>query len=169
MAKRIRRIRKTLLAVGEGKTEVAFLNHLRVIFCSDQKGVSVKILNAYGKGPENVVETLISHCRGVDYDHRLALLDTDILWTTELKKLARAQKIELIGSTPCIEGLLLQILSQPLHSTSLACKKKLQGLSGLAMTDRDHYAALFSCGVLMAARQRIPELNTLLNCFEGHK
>ena len=61
MAKRIRHTRSTLLVVGEGDTEVAFLRHLRVIFCSACKGVEVTIRNAYGKGPENVINTVIGH------------------------------------------------------------------------------------------------------------
>jgi len=169
MAKRIRHTRSTLLVVGEGDTEVAFLRHLRVIFCSDCKGVEVTIRNAYGKGPENVINTVIGHCRSIDYDHRMAFLDTDLLWTASLKKQARAEKIEMIGSTPCIEGLLLQILGESVPSSSSACKRKLQDLLGSDMTDRDHYGSRFSHEVLMAARLKIPELHALLNRFEGGK
>lgn len=169
MAKRIRHTRSTLLVVGEGDTEVAFLRHLRAIFCSDGKGVEVTIRNAYGKGPENVINTVTGHCRSVDYDHRMAFLDTDLVWTAGLKKEARAKKIEMIGSTPCIEGLLLQILGESVPSSSSVCKRKLQDLLGSDMTDRDHYGSRFSHEVLMAARLKIPALHALLNRFEGGK
>jgi hypothetical protein len=33
--------RKTLLAVGEGKADAAFLVHLRKLYCTDRNGVNV--------------------------------------------------------------------------------------------------------------------------------
>lgn len=118
MARKQRQIRKTLLAVGEGETEVAFLGYLRELYCADGEGVNVTIRNARGKGPEHVLEHAIGQCRSVDYDKRLAFLDTDIPWTPALVRKARAARIELLGSTPCIEGLLLAILGKSASATS---------------------------------------------------
>jgi len=49
------RVRKTLLIVGEGDSEEAFLKHLRELYCSDGAGVAVTVRNAHGKGPEHVI------------------------------------------------------------------------------------------------------------------
>jgi len=87
-----------LLVVGEGDCEVAFLKHLRQIYCSGGRGVTVTINNAHGKGPENVVEHTRRQARPYSYDQVVAFLDTDIAWSDQLKKAARQDKIALVGS-----------------------------------------------------------------------
>lgn len=167
MARKMREVRKTLLAVGEGATEVAFLTYLREMYCSDRQGVSVKVRNAQGKGPEHVVSHAIGQCRDADYDRRLALLDTDLPWTTELLKRATDYRIELMGSDPCIEGLFLAILGKTVPANSSESKKRLQRLIGSDMTEKSHYSDHFPRPVIEAARKRLPSLNRLLECFEG--
>lgn len=48
--------RKTLLVVGEGETEVAFLSYLKRVYCQGENTVKVTVRNAYGKGPEHVLD-----------------------------------------------------------------------------------------------------------------
>ena len=94
--------RKTLLAVGEGKADAAFLKYLRGIYCSGRSGVKVTVRDASGKGPSNVIGTAIGALRISSYDKKLCLLDTDLEWTKENKSDAKRKKIELVGSTPCL-------------------------------------------------------------------
>jgi hypothetical protein len=122
-SKQVRKQRKTLLAMGEGKAEAAFLAHLRKLYCTNGKGVNVTIRNANGKGPGNVIATAIGALRITSYDKKLCLLDTDLDWTIENKKDAKRKKIELIGSTPCLEGLLLLILQKTVPATRLPDRK----------------------------------------------
>ncbi len=156
-----------MLVVGEGDCEVAFLKHLRQIYCSGGRGVTVTINNAHGKGPEKVVEHTRHQARPCSYDQVVAFLDTDIAWSDQLKKAARQDKIALVGSSPCLEGLLLSILQQRVHDGSVECKKALRRLVGQDMTEREDYEQHFPTPVLELARQKIPELDRLLRFFEG--
>lgn len=167
MAKSLRQVRRTLLVVGEGDSEVAFLKHLKTLYCSGHLGVSATINNAHGKGPFNVIDHTARQARTYGYDRRVALLDTDIAWTDKLKKDARKSRIEMVGSSPCLEGLLLSILGMNPPELSLECKRSIKQAIGVDLTDRLSYTEHFSKTVLEAARQRIAELDRLLQFFEG--
>ena len=167
MAKFTRHVRRTLLVVGEGDSEVAFLKHLKTLYCSGGFGVSATINNAHGKGPFNVIDHTSRQARTYGYDRRVALLDSDIAWTDKLRKDARKSRIEMVGSSPCLEGLLLSILGITPPEQSLECKKSIKQALGVDLTDRLSYADHFSKMVLEAARQRITELDRLLQFFEG--
>ena len=86
MIKKVRRQRKTLLVMGEGDCEAAFLQYLRNIYCSDNEGVNVTIRNAQGGGPASIVAQVVRHTRLASYDKKIALLDTDLIWSDDLKK-----------------------------------------------------------------------------------
>lgn len=167
MARKKHVIRKTLLVVGEGDSEEAFLKHLRDLYCSGGSGVTVTVRNAHGKGPENVIDHTARQARMYSYDTRVALLDTDIPWTDKLKKEARKAKIEMVGSTPCFEGLLLSILGKRLPTLSSDCKKAIAQQLRIDLTERQSYAEYFSKVVLDVARETITELDQLLRFFEG--
>lgn len=159
--------RKTLLAVGEGKADTAFLSHLRGLYCSDGNGVKVTIRNANGKGPGNVISTAIGALRIQSYDKKLCLLDTDIAWKNQNKNDAKRKKIELIGSTPCLEGLLLQILGISVPVKSDDCKRQLRAITGKYMFEAEDYAADFPYAHLQSVRTSITDLDKLLRLFEG--
>lgn len=166
MKKRKRSIRKTLLAVGEGDTEVAFLKHIKGLYCSDGLGVSLSIRNAHGKGPENVINHTIQCQHLASYDKKLCLLDTDLPWSQEIIRSAEKYNINLVGSTPCIEGLLLSILNQTISNLSNACKKKLQQFTKQDMTEVGHYQNYFSKEILEANRMKVDALDQLLTIIE---
>lgn len=167
MVKKTREIRRTMLVVGEGDCEAAFLRHLRQIYCSGGHGVEVTIRNAHGKGPENVLDHTCRQARIYSYDQVVSFLDTDIAWTDKLKKAAKQAKVALVGSSPCLEGLLLTILGQRPPEQSSDCKRLLRQLLNADMTDREHYERNFPKLLLDGARLRIPELDRLLKFFEG--
>jgi hypothetical protein len=167
MARKQHQVRKTLLIVGEGDSEEAFLKHLRELYCSGGAGVAVTVRNAHGKGPENVIDHATRLARIASFDKRVALLDTDIPWTDKLKKEARKAKINMIGSIPCFEGLLLAILGKYPAAQCADCKKAISLLLGVDLTERQSYAKHFPKPVLDAARLKIVELDQLLAVFEG--
>ena len=80
---------------------------------------------------------------------------------------ARKNKIDLIGSTPCIEGLLLRVLGKPVPSQSVQCKKAMAQLTKVDLTDQGAYANLIPKARLDVARLDIPELDQLLRLLEG--
>ena len=168
MARKQHQVRKTLLIVGEGDSEEAFLKHLRDLYCSGGAGVAVTVRNAHGKGPENVIDHAARQAKIYSYNARAALLDTDIPWTDKLKKAARKAKIDMIGSIPCFEGLLLSILGKRPHDQCVDCKKAIQQLINVDLTERQAYAKHFPKPVLNAARFKVVELDLLLKVFEGH-
>lgn len=165
--KKQRQIRATLLAVGEGDTEEAFLKYLRSTYCSGNAGVSVTVMNAHGKGPGNVVGTAVGHLRMRAFDRALTLMDTDLEWMKKDREAARKNKIDLIGSTPCIEGLLLRLLGKPVPSQSVQCKKSMAQLTKVDLTDPGAYTNLIPKARLDVARLDIPELDQLLRLLEG--
>jgi len=167
MAQKKRSTRPTLLAVGEGDSEEAFLKYLRRLYCSNYEGVSVTVVNAHGKGPGNVVSTAVGQLRNKDFDKALALLDTDLPWSPKDREAARRAKTVLIGSTPCLEGLLLKILGQAIPELSAQCKKRIATLVEGELTETDSYTAVFPKHVLDAAREKITELDVLLTLYEG--
>lgn len=167
MAKKKRMIRQrtTLLIVGEGATEEAFLKHLRSLYCADRQGPRVTIKNAYGKGPENVLRVAIHELRrAADYDRVAVLMDTDIPWTAQLRKQAREHGIELLGCSPCIEGLFLQMLGNKAPASSTACKKELAKYLTIALTEPADYAQ-WCTPALLRQRQEVDELRELLAIF----
>ncbi len=167
MARKQPQVRKTLLIVGEGDSEEAFLKHLRYLYCSGGAGAAVTVRNAHGKGPENVINHAEKLARIYSYDAHTALLDTDILWTEKLKKDARKAKIDMVGSIPCFEGLLLSILEKHPADQCADCKKAIQQLIEIDLTKHESYARHFPKAVLDAARSKVVELERLLRAFEG--
>lgn len=127
MRKKIQQ-RKTLLIVGEGDTEWAFLTYLKRVYCQGKNTVKVTVRNAHGKGPEHVFDYAKRCCRAADYDKVAVFMDTDIAWTKAL--LAQAEKlgIVLIGNTPCVEGLFLTLLNKSVPGLSADCKTKIKPL-----------------------------------------
>jgi len=167
MARIQRQVRKTLLVVGEGDSEAAFLKHLRGLYCSGGAGVNVTVRNAHGKGPEHVIDYAAKQT--YSYDTCAALLDTDIPWDVRLEKKARKARVAMIGSTPCFEGLLLSILEESPPARSPECKKVLQQLLGIDLTESQSYAKHFPKTRLDSARTKIRALDQLLNFFEGRR
>jgi len=159
--------RQTLLAVGEGKADAAFLRYLRGLYCSDRQGVSVTLRNANGKGPSNVISTAIGALRIASFDQKLCLLDTDIIWTAKNISEAKRHKIQLIGAVPCLEGLLLHILGKSVPTGSDECKRQLKSITGKSMLEAEDYAGYFPHELLQHARIRMAELDRLLRLFEG--
>ena len=153
--------------MGEGYSEVAFLEHLKSLYVERGSGISVKIGNARGKGPENVVENTCRQSINGAYDEVVALMDTDIVWSDALKVKARKNKIQLLPSEPCLEGLLLQILHQPAKGSSANLKKMLHPKLSGHSTDRESYAKLFDKATLDERRTEIQTLNALITFMQG--
>ncbi len=160
-----RAARHTVLLVGEGKTECAFLCHVKSLYVGRGCGVSAKIRNAHGKGPAHVVDYAIKQCRNAAYNRVIALLDTDLEISAAIQKRAQSKKIRIIGSTPCIEGLLLKILDEPVPSTCAECKSRVNNLLPTTLTTQDNYKTNFPKDVLEIRRHNVLELEALLGCL----
>jgi len=164
-----REAKTTVLIVGEGDTEKAFLDHLKMHYVTRGCGVSVATRNAHGKGPENVVDVAIKHARGADYSIVAVLMDTDLPWTPALRKLARAKKICLIGASPCCDGLLLRILGESVPEESNHCKAKLVERMGRKPVVPEAYRNDFTKALLDGRRDAVEPLGKLLALMGGER
>lgn len=160
-----RRARHTVLLVGEGKTECAFLEHVKSLYLDRGCGVSAKIRNAQGKGPDHVVNYAIRQRRNAAYDRVVALLDTVPEMSASARRRVKSSKIQVIESTPCIEGLLLEILGVHVPHTSRQCKARRGIELPQRLTDRADYRESFTKRVLERRRRAVPQLDALLNCL----
>ena len=164
MSSRVRRAaRHTILLVGEGTTDWAFLKHIKSLYISRGCGVSATIRNAHGKGPDHVVDYAIRQCRNAAYDQVVALLDSDLEMSAAVHRRAMSKKIQIIGATPCIEGLLLKILGEHVPITSAQCKARLGDTLSARLTRPVDYQAYFPKDYLDERRDDVPELGRLLD------
>lgn len=158
-------VRKTLLIVGEGHSEKAFINHLKSHYCVRE--INVDVVNARGKGPEHILNYALS-CQ--DYSPRNfvgVLLDTDLKWPSDLVKRTAEQGFQLIGTIPCIDGFLLDLLKEKKPNSSQKCKEKLQKILPGPSTDKDTYAVILSKTILDKARGENEVLDDIINLIQG--
>lgn len=165
MAKKRRVLKETLIFVGEGAAEKAFLLHLKSIYGVGNPRVTPK--SAGGKGPDNVIADALGTLASSGCSRVAALLDTDLPWPPRLRKQADAKKIPLIGSEPCLEGLLLDILRIKKSSDSASCKKQLHHMLNGRETCKESYSILFTKDVLDNARSIVPALDQIINILQG--
>jgi len=160
-----RSVSHTVLLVGEGTTEQAFLRYITSLYISRGCGVGVTIRNARGKGPDHVVDYAIRQCRNAAYDRIVVLLDTDLEMSAAVRRRARTKKVQIIGSTPCIEGLLLAILGEHVPETSEECKQRYGGVLPARLMLLEDYSEHFPKNLLDGRRVEVPELDELLGCL----
>jgi hypothetical protein len=158
---------KTVQITVEGFCDRAFAEHLKSLYCNRGCGVTVRIVNAKGKGSNHVVRQALTAREAPDI--RAAFYDTDVQLQAGLRRQANGRKrIHLVESEPCLEGLLLAILGRHVPHASGECKKAVEALlEGSDPTDKDSYAELFSREVLEERRGEIAALDLLLRVIEG--
>lgn len=156
---------RTLLIVGEGYTEEAFLNHVKQLFAPRGCGLQVTIKNARGKGAQHVIEWTIKQTANTAYDTVAAMLDTDADWSPAVAKRARIKKINVLKSEPCFEALMLRLLGQTPSGDAKVLKKQLAPYVNNDATRRENYAAVLTDECLAAGRSREPTIDALLGLF----
>ena len=154
----------TVLLVGEGQTEVAFLKHLKSLYISRGCGVAVKIISANGKGPEFIVNYTIRKSYRIASERIFTLLDGDIPITPKIRKKATQHDITLVESSPCFEGLLIKILDKTVPATSKECKKICEKHFPGPLTQQGTYNNLTS-DLLKRRRNHVSELAQILDSF----
>ena len=164
--KRICTVRPTLLAVGEGITDKVFLNYLRSLYCGNYEGVQLTTRPAHGKNPQHIINFVINQTGA--YDKRLAFLDSDVVIPEDVLKKAQQNKIIIILSKPCLEGMLLCIHDKLPPTKADPCKKELKNLFPNGdFTDVPTYQKHFPFELIETSRNRIPELDQLIKLIKG--
>ena len=157
-----RAARHTILLVGEGATERAFLSHIKTLYITRGCGVGATIRTAHGKGPDHVVRHTVGICRNASYDRVVVLLDNDIQLSPTVYRLAKTKRVQILESTPCFEGLLLKILGEHVPDTSNQCKAQLGNKLPGRLTRREDYDSRFPKKFLDERRDDVVELAALL-------
>lgn len=171
MARTLRIQKTTVFAFGEGEAERIFLKHVRSLYAVNK--TSVRVDDAGGKDVSYILEKAVRVRGNLKYNHSFILLDTDREWTNPVKNKAKTKGFELVGSSPCIEGLLLTVLEPATnHSnrSSSDCKRAFQSsyLNGKrTLTDGD-CKRLFSKSVIDGVISDIPILKRIIKIMEGN-
>lgn len=156
-------VRQTVLLVGEGYAEVAFIEHLKALYVPRGCGIALTVKNARGKGALHVVEVAIRQSRNAAFDVRAVLLDTDTDWNEKTQAMARKAKVQVVPCRPCLEAMLLALHGETAQSKSSAQHKLAFATRfGAQAHDASVYAKHFSCELLEKARLGSPELEQLL-------
>ena len=164
--KRTRKTNKTVLIVGEGDAEVAFLTHLKHLFNARDSGISCTIRNAHGKGPERILKLPKRLAGPIQYDHLAAFLDNDIPLPNDAWIKAHAHDVEALVSEHCIEFFLLRLLGESPPNETKACKRMMKQ-SGMNLLNSACYEARFPKSVLEQQRDRFPTLRRLIEILSG--
>lgn len=151
MPKKRRIVKKTtLLMVGEGVVDKAFIDHMRSLYVKTVANFSVVSDSADGGSPLGMINYLIRKTRHVQYDQKVLLLDSDIAITDEVKKAAKRGEVQLVLSKPiCLEGMLLDVLNTTnIPDTAVRCKKQLHPMLNGSPVNKCSYQPLFAKAVL---------------------
>ena len=162
--------KRTLLLVGEGFDERAFLNHLKEKLIPRGAGLVVTIKNSKGKGAKHVIEWTIRQAAIAQYiaqyDVVGALFDTDTDWTPAVEKLAKQNKICLLKSEPCFEAMMLRIQGVTPELDSKKLKKQFADFVNNDATRYENYAEHFSTDILSAKSHKELTIEMLLNLLK---
>ena len=166
----IKKTKKTVLIVGEGPTEKAFLRYVKELYITRDMDISVSIVCGSGGSPRNVVEKAVRLCGSIEYDKCFVLIDADIPFNADKKLLSRMKKrprIEILKATPCIEGLLLAILGRARAMPSDDCKStfEAQCIASNKKTAKRSYERLFSKEILDEKRHDLNGLDIILKAM----
>jgi hypothetical protein len=148
MTKGIWTAQQTLLIVGEGRHDEAFLRHVKSVFVTRGCGLEVTIKNAKGKGARHVIDHTIRQSSNVDYDTVAALFDTDQDWSDQVAALAKRKRIKMLKSEPCLEAMLLRALNLNCTGNSSQLKNRLAKLLAGDAADSESYSRCFTRNVL---------------------
>ena len=123
---RTRRARKSLLIVGEGAQDRAFVEYLKSLYDGRETGQTVKVKAGDGGSPGDLLEKMIRRYQHIAHDRRVLLLDDDVQISGTARATARRHGIEMILSSPvCLEGMLLEVLGEPVPLKAQSCKSSL--------------------------------------------
>jgi len=170
-----RRTKITILIVGEGQTSKSFLQHIKELYVVREADFAIKVENGLGGSPRSIVERAIRLRENSAYDKCYVLFDADRPLETDVtlrKRMNKKPRIEILQSTPCIEGLFLAILQHSKFSqvsaSSKCCKREVKVKYSLTgkRTDSRRYSSIFTREVLNERRHSVPELDAILKAMQ---
>lgn len=167
--KRTRRQNHTLLIVGEGYGELAFLKYLKSELAVRNSGIEVTVKNAKGKGAAHVIDWTIKQAKIAQYDKVAALFDADTDWNQSVEKKAKNFKIFLLKSEPCFEAMLLRLIGVNPEKDTKKLKKQFEEYVNHDSTNSENYKDHFSSQALLSNQDREPTIKILLSLIKPPK
>ncbi len=169
----------SILLFGEGKADAVFLAHLRDLYKAP--GTAIKVEHGWGGSVHTVVQGALKIASLADYSGVVILLDSDRDDEPVPPDWSKDPRAVIKYSSPCLEALLLEILSDDKLSTlrhgasaSARCKSYFHGT--YLGTDRSGQVlgrlkkilqTRFTLLLLEDARARIPVLNEIIRAIGG--
>jgi hypothetical protein len=142
----------TLLVVGEGADDKAFINHMKGLFFERKRGhKGPKIEAADGGSPHDILKHATKLIKNRDYERRIVVMDSDQPVEIKDQKAAEQAGFEIILWSPqCLEGALLNTLGEAVnsHETSQNLKARLHPRLACNHTEPEAYGVLFTKSVL---------------------
>lgn len=162
-------MRYTRFAKPEGAHDTAFMKLLKTLYSVDD--ISVEIKKGHGGDQKSIVREAV--VRVGAFDERIAIMDGDRPENEmrEADDYASENGVKIIRIRPCCEKMLIQIL-EPNKRTAGWSSQRLKDyfcenyISEEKRADMTAYKAKFPKNLLDEARERIPELDTLIRLFE---
>ncbi|WP_271911856.1 hypothetical protein [Vreelandella alkaliphila] len=97
-----------------------------------------------------------------------AVIDSDVPLSDRFRQMAERNNVNLIISTPAIEGTLLKILEIPHNENTDDCKKQFGDIVGERKTTfKQAHKRVFTEEIVSHAREKIPELAAMINAIRG--
>lgn len=153
----------TLLLVGEGESELAFLQHVKALYVARGSGLKVTIICAHGKGAAHVVDVAIRKSANTAFNTVAALLDTDTNWSPAVVQRANEHGVHILRSEPMFEALMLRIHGIQMEGRPDELKRRFQDLIQNTGLHPDHYGAHFGPAMLQqTTEESIRQLLRLL-------
>lgn len=163
-----RRTKRTRLIYCEGAHDKAFLDCLKSVYATDTYNVDVK--RGTGGDQVHLAEEAIKKGRAYDAQYLKVDGDRPDGEMTEADTLAADGNVVIIRTIPCIERLLINILEPSRriaswNSTRLKSHFESNHIPESKRTDVRAYKTIFTKAVLDEARDRLPELQELIDLF----
>jgi hypothetical protein len=165
MTKKNRRVKlSSLIVVGEGPHDKAFINHMKDIYDHRTSEQKVKVESADGGSPKDILRAVVKNMHA-EYDRKSVLMDSDIAISQQNRDFARKHQIEIIQSAPwCLEGMLLDAINKGVPDGNEACKRKLHPLLSGPPTKKASYKELFSKNIIDdSIKEQLIRLRKLLS------
>lgn len=144
----------TLLIVGEGPDDQAFIKHMNQELRADNSHIRPKIEKQSGGSPGNIITNAVRKYEHQSFDQRYLVLDSDIPISQQDHDKAKEHGYRIIQWSPvCLEGALLDVLGEKVSSNEPAAslKKRLHPLLDGHHTDSAAYQSRFPRVVLEVA------------------
>lgn len=148
-------LHSTLLVVGEGADDRAFITHMKQLFCPRGCNLRVSVESGDGGSAGNIITNAIRSYRGSDYDRRILLLDADLPPDqSEVRRAHQAGYQIILWLPQCLEGALLDALGEPVrgHETSQQLKQRLHPMLASHHTEPAAYSTRFPLDLLESTR-----------------